>query len=179
MGRDRLRILNCPAVLQVCCDSCCTERVAAGGGGESGTSGAALDHSQCVNTVHRPARERSAPVERLKERELFVSTQPQPDGIQVGIEVILGVVVCRYLVPLSALLVPSKPPSLSLLKVVLRFHSHGCANPCEGVDHHADQHPVAKAGNRRGEVSIESNSVLASFERTALGNTQNRPMRDV
>src|SRR5574337_793308 len=60
VGRDSLGVFDGAAVLQVGSDAGGPEGVAAGGRGESGFFGAALDHPQHVHAVH--GIERNMPV---------------------------------------------------------------------------------------------------------------------
>ena len=66
-------------------------------------------------------------------------------GLEVGVEVLLGVVVGGHLVPLAALLVQAEPGPRALGVIVLDLHAEGGADAGEAEDHDADQGPVAQA----------------------------------
>ena len=86
-----------------------------------------------------------------------------PGGLEVGIQVLLGVMVSGDLVELAALFVGAEPPELALLVVVLDVHGDDGADPGEGIDHGGQQRPVADPGGP-GDVDRVEPSNSGSFD---------------
>ena len=107
-----------------------------------------------------------------EERPLPVAGDAR--GLDVGVEVRLGVVVGGHLVELAALLVEAEPPPLAVGVVVLDLHAEDGGDAGEAEDHDADEGPVPQA--ERGSVpssaafdAMLSRSVRASSaERTGV-----------
>src|SRR5690606_17582593 len=111
VGRDLLGLLDGPPRLQVGGDAGRPERVVADAWRESGGDGPALDYVERVVPAEGLGRERFAPAsDRAEEGSLRIPGGAC--GLQVGVEVRLGVVVGGHLVGLPALLVEPEPPAL-------------------------------------------------------------------
>ena len=114
------------------------------------------------------------PSDGAEERPLPVAGDAR--GLDVGVEVRLGVVVGGQLVELAALLVEPEPPPLAVGVVVLDLHAEHGRDAGEAEDHDADEGPVAEPDRRRvrspssGRVDrMLSRSVRASSaERTGV-----------
>jgi hypothetical protein len=61
----------------------------------------------------------------------------------VGVEVILGVVVGRHLVPLAAFLVQAEPGPPAFGVIILDLHAEGGTDAGEAEHHDGNQDPVA------------------------------------
>ena len=68
---------------------------------------------------------------------------PELRGLHIGIDVFLGLVVGRHVVPLAAFLVEPEPPAFPLGIVVLDVHPERGLDPGERVEADGDQRPVA------------------------------------
>ena len=85
-------------------------------------------------------------------------------GVQVGV----GVVVGGHLVPLAALLVQAEPGPAAFQVIILDPHAEGGADAGEGIDHDADQGPVAQADQRGGVDAVEELAGLLGGEHGRL-----------
>ena len=68
-------------------------------------------------------------------------------GIEIGIDVFLGVVMGGDLVAFAALLVQAEPGATALGVIVLDLHRQGGADAGEAEHHNGDQCPVAELGD--------------------------------
>src|SRR3989339_1431131 len=98
---------------------------------------ASLDHREDFCAVHPSVGQ----VARAAEASEEGSALPGADSCRgdVGVEVLLGLVVCWNVVELSALLVEAEPESLALLEVVVHVHADDGTHAGEAVDHDADE----------------------------------------
>ncbi len=76
-------------------------------------------------------------------------------GLEVGVYVRLGVVVCRDFVALAAFFVQPKPPALPLGVVILDAHRDGGADAREAENHEADERAIAEANDGRHVDGVE------------------------
>ena len=70
---------------------------------------------------------------------------PEPGGVHVLTEVLHQPVVCRHVVLLAALLVQQECPLVVAEAIVLDVHCDDGADTSKGVEHGADQRPVAES----------------------------------
>src|SRR5688572_27242482 len=103
--RNLLGVLKGPAVREIRRDARGPERVTARRRRELGGSRAALDHGQHLPPFERALRQATRPVDTLKERRLRVLERRRRE---IRLEVRLGAVMRRHLVPLPALLMQAQ-----------------------------------------------------------------------
>jgi hypothetical protein len=89
--------------------------------------------------------------------------------LDVGVEVILGVVMGGHLVPLAALFVEPKPSPPPFGVVILHLHAEGGGDAGEAEDHDADQGPVPQADEaRRAVIGLALLGLWPDLERDAV-----------
>jgi len=76
--------------------------------------------------------------------------------VEIGLDVVVG----GHLVSLAPFLVESQPPAFLLCVVAFDLQPYGCRDPCERIDHHADERLVAEADDRAYVDRVEE---LAGF----------------
>ncbi len=136
------------AVLQVRGDAGRAEGMVPDPGLEACGGRAALDHAIGVLLPQGVSGERAGLAGRRPEqRAIRVAGDPgRPD---VVIEQLRQIVVTGNLVFFAAFFVQADPATPSLHEIVAHVHLEHGVHAREGVDHHADQRPVAQSGQGR------------------------------
>jgi hypothetical protein len=126
---------------------------------EPRSDGPALDHVEGAALVEsRRSELAAAPGDAAKERPLLVTRDTRRG--EVGIDLGLGIVMGGQLVKLPHLLVEPEPPTLAVLVVVRDPHVDDGADPGKGVNHDADERPVAQTDHGVGLDRVEKCSGL-------------------
>ena len=136
------------AVLQISGDARRSKRVIADARGDAAGFGAPLNHRIGVGLGQGVAGElpgRAAV--GLEQQRLRLGRQPR--AVDIFVQVGLQIVMARHGVLLAALLVQAHPKPPVLRIHVLHAHADRRADAREGIDHQADQRPVAEADDRR------------------------------
>ena len=149
MVGDSLGVLQHSAVLEIGCDAGRSERVAADGRWQANLPSTSLDHRENFQAMNAASAELAMSVEGSKEGSVTVAFDQS--GVEVRIDVFLGLVVSRNVVELAAFFVESEPHSSALREVVFDIHRDDRSDTSEAVDHHGDQCSIAKSGDR-GDV---------------------------
>jgi hypothetical protein len=109
-----------------------------------GIFGAAADHAVNVRLVHGPLGELlCAPVGRAEEITFRVRRDPRT--FYICLQVLFKAVVARHLVTLAAFFMEAHPGAAALNIHLFHTHFDNSPDPREGIDHKADQGPVAQA----------------------------------
>ena len=110
VGGDGLGVLDTAAVEQVGGDAGGPEGVAVGRNAQFGPSHPSLDHAEDIHAAHAVPAEASVLPHRAPQRgTLFIA---DPSHLEVGIQILLGIVGGGDLVGLAALFVEAQPPAL-------------------------------------------------------------------
>jgi hypothetical protein len=145
--KSGLSIFDGAAVIQICGDPGGPKGMARDFGRQTRCSGPAFHHSQRVVPSHPAFRDPALPINCSEEGRLLAVGDP--NSFQVEIEILVGVMVSRNLVPLAAFFVETKPPAFPFCVKVIDFHSDGRADACKRVNHDADQRSIPQSDGRR------------------------------
>ena len=139
-----LRDFQLATVAQILGDAGGAEGVATDFCLDPGLLGPPSDHAPDIGLAQGPARKRcAAPGRRAKEPVFPARLRRQ----QIGMQVLLKIVVARHFMLLAAFFLQPYPGAAALDIHILYLHFDHRADAGEGVDHQADQRPVAQAGD--------------------------------
>ena len=148
MVGDVLRGFERALVLQVGGNAGRPERMVSDPGFDAGAARPPLDHAVGVLLPQGLAGEHARLAHRrLEQRRVRISRDA--GGGDVFVEVLLQTVVTGNLMLLAAFLVQAHPAAAALYEVVADLHLQHSAHAGEGIDHRADQRPVAQTDQRR------------------------------
>ena len=142
MVGDLLGVLDGAAAFEVGGDAGGPEGVVADVFGQADGLGPAFDHPQGVVAVASAGRSACGARSMERKRGVFFCAG-DACGVEIGIEVILGVVVGGHLVPLAAFLMQAEPCPPAFGVIILDLHAEGGTDAGEAEDHDGDQGPVA------------------------------------
>jgi hypothetical protein len=133
MGGDLLGMFQSPTVEQIFRDSRGPERVAANIGRQPRGSRPTFDHGQDFPPADPSLAQPPVPIQAAEQRRLRAAAHPRRK--QVGVHVILGLVMRRYIMGLAALLVQ---PERIALAPVDRSRRHPWRRPPDAgeAEHH-------------------------------------------
>ena len=154
MRRHLLGDLEPAAILEVGGDAGRPEGVATDLGLDPGRKRPPANHPPDIGLEQGIAGQLArSPARRAEERSFPVLGDA--GRLDVLVEVAVQIVVGRHRVLLAALLMQPDPAAAPLHKVVLDPHRNRGADAGKGVDHQADQRPIAQAGQGIGVDRIE------------------------
>jgi len=146
VGRDRLGIFDRASVLQVGCDPRGSKSVAANSLRKACLPSPSLHHAKGVAPRHATRGNVPVPIDRAEEGRLLVFCDAS--GLDIAIQIRLGVVAGRDDVLFAAFLVEPKPRALPFLEVILNLHRHCGRYASKTIDHEANQRPVTEPNSR-------------------------------
>jgi hypothetical protein len=117
--------------------------MAAGGIGEGGSLGTALDHMQHIESGHHSVAEKIALAHGAEQWPLFVTGDS--GRCNPGVQVLFEGRMTGHFMALTAFFMQSQPPAFTMLKIVADLHADGGTDPGEAVDHCANQRPVTQS----------------------------------
>jgi hypothetical protein len=129
-------MFECAAIQQIRRNAGGSERMAAGGVGESGLLSAPLDHLKDIETAHRVTGEIVALVHASKQRLLLFRRYARRLDPVIKVNFQSGV--ARHLVPFATFFVEPQPPAFAMLEVISDAHTHRRSDLREAIDHRSN-----------------------------------------
>jgi hypothetical protein len=156
-----------PAVLEIGSDAGRPEGMAANFRLDASSRSSPANHSPYIGLQHGAGGQLSAtPLARAEEWPFTVLGDA--GGRDVLLKVAVEIVVRRHLVLLATFFVKPDPAAPPSYKVILDPHGNYRPHAGEGVDHQADERPVAQAGKGSGVDCIEQGARLIRLEHWRL-----------